>query len=120
MHASIQNPAFVERKVPVGILVSPAKGAKDSGEPSEYSAVTKYWPGLSKTNPPPSLSEIILVAEISLYVSSIAKSEGEYALDEIRPFPCRGSSLPSGPFTLNFTNSPSVRRLTKIGFADLV
>jgi hypothetical protein len=49
MHACIQNAAFVERKEPAGIFVSPAKGAKYSGGSSEYSAVTEYWPGFSKT-----------------------------------------------------------------------
>jgi len=118
MHASMQNAAFAECKDPLGILVFPANGTTYSGGPSEYSAVTEYWPGLSKTNPAPSLSEITLSALISCHLLSTAKSEGEYCLDAIGPLPCRGTSLPSGPTMVKVTNSSLLKRLTKIGSSD--
>src|SRR5215472_4066413 len=118
MHASMQNASFDEWKVPIADLASPAKGAKFSGGPIENSAVSEYCPGLSKANPMPSFSEMILFAETLLYCPSTVKSEGEYSLLPARFSPCHGTSLPSGPIIWKLTNSFPCKRLTKIGCPD--
>src|ERR1700733_2395690 len=117
MHASMQNATFAWKE-PIGVLAGTSNGANFPGGPIENSAVREYWPGLSKTNPTPSFSEMIRSAEICLYCPSTVKSEGECCLELARVSPCHGTSLPSGPTTLKLTNSSSSTRLTKSGCSD--
>ena len=56
MHASMQSASFVEWNEPIGGFARLENGANFSGFPIENSAVSVYWPGLSKTNPLPILT----------------------------------------------------------------
>jgi len=47
------------------------------------------------------------------------KSAGSYSLLSIFLLPCQGTSSPFGPFSSISTNSPVLRRLTKIGSFEL-
>lgn len=80
MHASMQNATFAWKE-PLGVFAWTSKGANFPGGPIANSAVSEYWPGLSKRNPAPSFSEMIRFAEICLYCPSTVKIRGGVFLE---------------------------------------